>query len=211
MTDADFATFEKAFHRMAKVHLSRVKDADRAELCQTYFKTLGAAPLDDVLATGKILLQRSKHFPKPAEWYALVTHAPDAALIPAGVRIMSVAEVVEWNAAMKRCCEGDLCVCAACVDAHVTDKPIRFVPEEDADGTIVRAWHPGRKQLVGVGHWIHGYDLLRWYLAREACFATATAVGPRMVRLLRRLTPVTERVDAIFHPPDHVREMGEEG
>jgi hypothetical protein len=46
-----------------------------------------------------------------------------------------------------------------------------------------RAVDTERNRVVVTGHWAHGQELARWYVAREAFFASAPRRGP-MARVL---------------------------
>jgi hypothetical protein len=63
--------------------------------------------------------------------------------------------------------------------AGVTDRELRFVPTLVEDHSREeRAFHPRRRRLEVTGHWAHGDELARWYVAREAFFARAPRRGP---------------------------------
>ena len=53
----------------------------------------------------------------------------------------------------------------------MSDRPTRFVPEFTAEDIEDRAFCPALNRLVVTGHWAHGYELKRWYEAKET-FAT---------------------------------------
>jgi len=191
MTDADFGTFDRAFRRVAVAFRLRIRTAELDELSRTYFKVLDAAPLDDVLAAGKSCLASCRTFPKVAEWLQWL---PDRVPIAADLRVMATPERLEYARAESLRYEDLPCACVLCVEAGVADRPLRFVPD-DVGGALDRAIDTERNRIVVTGHWAHGDELARWYLARAAFFACA----PRRSPLARALLALV------------AREPGEEG
>jgi hypothetical protein len=175
MTEADFGTFDRAFRRVVGAFRLKVKPPEIEELTRTYFRLLDTAPLDDVLAAGKTCLATCRKFPKPAEWLAALPAAPIAAA--ADRRVMATTERLEYARAESLRYEDDPCGCLLCQSAGVTDRPIRFVPDE-VDGVLDTAIDTERNRIVVTGHWAHGDELARWYVARAAFFASAPRRGP---------------------------------
>jgi hypothetical protein len=179
MTEADFGTFDRAFRRVVGAFRLKVKPGEVEELTRTYFRILDA-PLDDVLAAGKTCLATSRKFPKPAEWLAALPAAPVAAR--ADLRVMGTPERLEYARAEGLRYEDVPCGCLLCQEADVTDRPLRFVPDEVL-GVFDKAIDTARNRTVVTGHWAHGAELVRWYAARDLFFASAPRRGP-MARVL---------------------------
>ena len=202
MTDLDRPQFELAFRRMATVFRLRLKPAELDDLTGAYFKLLDRAPLTDVLAAGKACLSASKTFPKPAEWLHALPHVVYD--LPADARWMTAFELDEQARAERLRYDDDPCPCVDCVQAGVSDRPLRYVPTVFAD-TEAKAFNSRRNKLEVVGHWAHGEELRSWYAAREAFFGLA-AKFPGLLKLLRR----RER-KATLALVAATREPGEEG
>lgn len=195
MDAADRRTFDQAFTNMTRAFRLRLKPTELEELTTTYFKILAAAPLEAVLAAGKTVLEQSRTFPKAADWFqALPAGARE---MTTDCRVMSADELAEYHRAEQRRYEDEPCGCLACQLASVTARPLRFVPDFDADDQPERAFDSSRNRIVVTGHWAHGDELARWYTARAAFFASVPRNSP-MARALLVLVP-------------HEREPGEEG
>jgi hypothetical protein len=175
MIEADRGTFDRAFRRVCGVFRLRVKEAELAELSRTYFRILDTALLDDVLAAGKTCLATCRKFPKPAEWLAALPTAPVS--VAADLRVMATPEREAYARAEALRYEDAPCGCVHCQEADVTDRPLRFVPDEVL-GVFDRAIDTERNRVVVTGHWAHGDELARWYEARDAFFARAPRRGP---------------------------------
>ena len=181
MTEPDRGTFDRAFRRVCGAFRLKVKDGELEELSRTYFRILETAPLEDVLTAGKACLATCRKFPKPAEWLAALPAAPVAA-VHGELRVMATTEREDyWRAEALRY-EDAPCGCLLCQEADVTDRPLRFVPDEIL-GVFDRAIDTARNRIVVTGHWAHGAELARWYVARDAFFASAPRRGP-MARAL---------------------------
>jgi hypothetical protein len=180
MTEPDRGTFDRAFRRVCGAFRLKVKDGEIEELSRTYFRILETAPLDDVLAAGKTCLATSRKFPKPAEWLAALPAAPIAAA--ADTRVMGTTERLEYARAEALRYEDAPCGCLLCQEADVTQRPLRFVPDEIL-GVLDKAFDTERNRTVVTGHWAHGAELVAWYMARDAFFASAPRRGP-MARVL---------------------------
>jgi len=192
MTEPEFGTFDRAFRRVCGAFRLKVKPGDLEELSRTYFRVLDYAPLEEVLTAGKTCLTTCRRFPKVAEWVDALPVPPVA--VTADLRVLATAErEAYWRAEALR--YADLpCGCGACFRADVTDRPLRFVPD-DVNGVLDRAIDTVRNRIVITGHWAHGDELARWYVARDAFFARV----PRHTPIARALLVLV------------AREPGEEG
>ena len=205
MMDAtDRRMFDQAFTNMARAFRLKLKPAELEELTTTYFKILGTAPLEAVLAAGKTVLEQSRTFPKAADWFqALPAGARE---MTTDCRVMHADELAEYHRAERQRYEDEPCGCLACQLASVTERPLRFVPDFDADDRPERAFDNTRNRIVVSGHWAHGDELARWYVARDHFFALAPA---SIVCALARRQSFHDRIDEIFRKRE--REPGEEG
>jgi hypothetical protein len=212
VTDVDMVKFEALFKRAYLASQVRWKAEDYTARVGLYFRRLRFAPFEDVaLAMGNWFDVENK-FPSIAEWRRMLPanaeHAVDA---PPDTRIMGTSEIAEWNQAHEWKYQAAPCSCFACVEASVNHLELRYVPMEDADGRLERAWHGGRKELVYVGEWIHGEALKRWYEARARFYASVERMSPGLRRALRNIVPIKERLTAIFEKRTKERDPGEEG
>jgi len=193
MTEMDYEKFSAAFGRVCNAFRVKLKPTEAEDLTRTYFRVLEAHLLDDVLLAGKACLGKLRTFPRAADWLAELstTAAPTC---PVDRRHMTVAEIdAHARAALMRY-EDEPCGCVDCEDAGVMHRPLRFVPtlvdlygdEEE------RAFNPRRGQTEVVGHWAHGEELRRWYVAREAFYALAKK-NPYMPRAPLQLVAAGER------------------
>jgi hypothetical protein len=185
----DRPQFDTAFARLAQTFRLRLKPVEREELATIYFKLLQGWSLEEVLAAAKACLTSSRTFPKPADWLAAL---PPKATLTADLRWMGAEEAAEYLRAEALHYEDAACECLLCRAANVTDKPLRFVPDFNSDlDREERAFHPGKNQVVTVGHWAHGESLARWYAAREAFFARS-----RRLPMLRAMPRVLALIGA---------------
>ena len=189
MDDADIDTFDRGFRRMASVFRLRLKEPEMKELIGTYFRVLKSARLDAVLAAAKVCLATCKAFPKPVEWLDAIPKTPRMNPASSALREMSTEEAAEWSRADRLRYQDAACSCGLCDAAAVTDRPLRFVPNFSADDRADYVRHPDRQQPVVSGHWAHGDELARWYVARNAFFA----LGPTLKPHVRALLPVILR------------------
>ena len=135
-----------------------------------------------MLEAGKVLATTSRSFPKPADWIETIEtrrrQRDSRALLPApDRRQMSQAEAAELARAKLMHFSDLPCGCAACFNAQVDDRPLRFVPTVDDRGHNERALNPQTNAVEMAGHWAHGDELARWYTARDECYAQWRAVG----------------------------------
>jgi hypothetical protein len=185
--DSDFGPFETAFKRLSGALNRKWSMVEFQTAVHVYFDTLKHIELEDVLAAEVILRSRPR-WPKVGDWLAAVP----ARTVVTGERVMRGPEAAEYLRAHRLHWHDAPCGCPACFQAGVTDRSLRFVPEFLADDTEARAYHPTLCRVVTTGHWAHGDELRRWYVAKAACFA---AVPPRFHRVLQLVA----------------REVGEEG
>jgi hypothetical protein len=186
MEATDRRTFDQAFTNMTRAFRLRLKPTELEELTTTYFKILGAAPLEDVLAAGKTVLEQSRTFPKAAEWFqALPAGARE---LTTDCRVMPADELADYHRAERQHYEDEPCSCLGCQLAGVTARPLRFVPDFTDQDRAELAYDNVRRRIVHTGHWAHGDELARWYTARAAFFASVPRHSP-MARALLVLVP----------------------
>lgn len=163
MNASDFDTFAVEFRRLSSA-LERYKQspAEQSQKADAYFHVLKKFSIYDVIAKADQWLATEKNFPKPSEWAAVIVRKV------VEWPVLTQAEADEYRAAELSAWEAPPCHCAECVRAEVSDKPIRYVPEFDRNDVILRAKEPNGDKLLYRGHWIHGFDLKRWYDARAA-------------------------------------------
>jgi hypothetical protein len=186
MEDADLSTFEGAFRRLSGALNRKWTTADYRTAVQVHFDALKHCRLDDVLGAAATLQGKHK-WPRLADWFEAL---PKAA--PVGERIMRSTEVDTYLQALRQHYHGSCCDCLLCQEADVTNLPLRFVPDFMPDDVEERAFCPPLNRVVVVGHWAHGYELRRWYAAKDA---------------FKRAAPARYRELVLVH----VREPGEEG
>lgn len=204
MTELDYVTFAEAFKRVISAHRLKLKPAEADELTRTYFRLLAEFEIDAVLAAGKVCLGKYRSFPKAADW--LLELGPTTRrTCPEDLRHMSTAELDEFEAAARLRYQDHPCLCSNCCRAGVDDKPVRFVPSIVGDD-YERAFNPRHGRVELAGHWAHGAELARWYLARDAFFGLA-GQAPHYARFVGR----SALVDAIDGELVGAREPGQEG
>jgi hypothetical protein len=174
MTDLDMGTFDRAFGRVCGAFRLKLKAGEQEELTRTYFRVLEPYPLDAVLGAAKVCLTKCRRFPTAADWIAELPPNPGPYLGGGAGdhRWLSADEMDDADRAAARAYVDDPCDCVACEGAGVTDLPLRFVPTPFGESYEV-AYHSRRQALEVVGHWAHGEELARWYLARETFFGLA--------------------------------------
>lgn len=182
MTELDYGTFERAFGRVCGAFRIKLKPVEQTELSRTYFRVLEAFPVDDVLDAGKACLTRHRTFPRPADWFALLTqNGTTAALCPVDRRVMTQGEVDALARATALRYTDSPCTCLECQMAGVSDQPLRFVPTRVGDEDAL-AFHQGRNRVEVVGHWAHGDELAGWYQAQARWQQRAAVTGKRPLR-----------------------------
>ena len=197
----DLPAFMDTFRTVAATFNVR---RDEDTLGEVYFKALQSFPLRQVQAGGERCTACLKRFPKPVEWKELIPRPG-----PVGIPELSSLEAREFLEAEACFYECPPCRCEACQRAGVTDQPLRYVPDDDE-----RKARIGEK-VIRRGHWAHGDELRRWYVAKETFWTQARAggLGPRVFDPpsggrrrragFKRLVPVPVPVPA--------REPGEDG
>jgi hypothetical protein len=176
--ESDSAAFETALKRLSGGLQRKWKPDEWRGTVEIYFDALKHADLADVLSAIPTLQARSR-WPKVGDWIALL---PVRAVVT-GERIMRPPEAAEYLRAHRLHWFDEPCGCPLCFAAGVSDKPLRFVPDADGDA---RAYHPTFGRVVTTGHWAHGDELRRWYVAKAACFASAPAPYRRALALVLR-------------------------
>lgn len=161
--DSEMFSFVGLCNALMRVFPKRIEEYEKAQLHRDYFKALRHVPYTQIEAGAEAWIQRGKYFPKPAEWLHAI---PTPAKTCTEAMPLSDVEARDYRHAVDVKYEDVPCHCPECASAHVTDKPIRFVPEFSADGTDRRVVLDGR--IVTAGHWAHGAELARWWQARAA-------------------------------------------
>ena len=168
MTEADFQTFATAFGRMCSMFRVRLKANEAIDLTRTYFKLLEPHGLDDVLRTGRTLMETEHKLPLAVDWLdRLNRRSVQVTTTDDDLRQMTVSELEEWWQAEQHGFLGQPCLCPECVRAGVDDRPLRFVPTTFGDGVEDIAYNPRAKRRQLTGHWAHGEELRAWYQACE--------------------------------------------
>ena len=179
MTQSDYDAFSAEYRRLSAA-LERYKQSPQELATKTdaYFHVLKAFPLHEVIAKADQWLKRETTFPKPAQWAGvMVFRAADVPVMSDDeARIYRRAESLKW--------EDEPCACRVCVDAGVDWKPIRFVPETDADDRDRQVRDPLRERIVTAGHWAHGHELQRYYVAKGQFYQRAGELGHKNVAAL---------------------------
>lgn len=205
MTDADLFPFLAIFTTLTKVFPFRGDESETSDIGRAYFKTLRKFPFDLVKVGADNCMASMEKFPKPAEWAKHIPRRmPGPELAP-----LSRDDEREWRDAEKRGYEGDPCRCTECINVGVQHKPTRFVPDESEERAMMG------DRVVLRGHWIHGDDLRRWYIARDTFWTSfhttfshkSIIPGP----LIRKSTQ--QAIEEIFSKKNRadVRDPGEEG
>lgn len=162
--DSDLIGFQRVFSQLASVTGKSPGDA----AIPAYFRLLQRSEFVDVARAADAWAQGHKFFPQAAEWLEAVRSTPKGEPILE----LGMAEASEWLDAERRRFEADACSCRECCEARIAgamdEKPLRFVPTEDRYGNY-------EKRLIGTrevlrGHWAHGFELARWYVARAECY-----------------------------------------
>ena len=196
MTDSDVFRFQSVLKRLCVTFRVRTDTDDFKVLAESYFDALRGWPFDDLERGAEAWISGQTRFPKPIEWKQAIPRK-QVELIA-----MGMSEAREYTRAELKGWEDDPCGCQHCVAAHVSDKPLRFVPDFDDNDTELRATHPNRAMAVTRGHWAHGDELARWYEARanfyNAYFAITNAFTAEKRKKKR---PFLERLEEIYAKP----------
>ncbi len=158
MTDAELFAFVDVVKGLDTLFPKRLEEHERHQRNKAYFKALKRFPLAQVQAGADAWSIKGKFFPKPAEW---IDSVPKARVIAAEIMAMTEAESHEYRRAEALMYEDRPCRCLECRDI---DKPLRFVPTLDSDGSEQKRLEGDR--VVTAGHWAHGQELAGWYQAR---------------------------------------------
>lgn len=181
MNESEAFAFADIFKALQRVFPLRGDDQDIKAISSTYFKALRRYPIEAVRAGADQCVQRHKHFPKPAEWADAI---PQRITSDADVRQMKVLEAREHLRAAKLGYEDEPCQCQDCRAAGVDHRFLRFVPDFTSDDCDDRVHCPIRGKIVTAGHWAHGDELRRWYIAKETFYVAARAAGLEPERIL---------------------------
>jgi hypothetical protein len=195
MTQADFDSFGLEFRRLsAALEKYKQSPAEITQKIDAYFHVLKGLPLSDVIAKADTWLSTQVKMPKPAEWAAVVVRKV------VDLPVLLEREAREWRKAEQQRWEDAPCGCQSCVEAGVSEKPLRFVPEER------QAIEPLSKRVVTAGKWAHGWDLFRWYQARADFYNRCLELGLRGERVLqpRAKRSFEDRLAAIFPSREQV-------
>ncbi len=199
MDRADYDVFERAFQRLVATYRLKLNPDAIAQLARTYFAVLEEGTIDEVLQAAKQCLGTCRRFPKPATWWQTLMQArpaPDPPRATPVGRTLSAEEARDYLWASAPGFETDPCLCAACQDAGVSFRPLRYVPTETASGELETAWCVALGKLVTVGHYAHGAELARWYAARDAFFAQSKQHGLARIRTRMETMARAEALEA---------------
>ena len=185
MQDADLFAFMAIFRELLSVFPKRIDEAEIGTLSKAYFATLRRFTVQQIQAGADAWMQRGKFFPKPAEWRESIPR--DAGRSAALVELSGV-EAAEYLDAERKGYEGEPCACRQCRAAGVEHRYLRYVPESE-DGIDAKGLIGTR--TVTRGHWAHGEELARWYVAKEAFWTEYAALLKRMT-----MPKATARIEA---------------
>lgn len=173
MTEHDLGGFTTVMKQLAAVFRRRPDTEEFRALTGSYFRALSRHELPELQRAADGWIATEAKFPTPYELRrAIPRRVRD-------LRTMSITEGRDYAAAEHAGYEGDCCTCPSCVEADVTDKPLRFVPEADEHDMDFLVNDPIRKRSVVSGHWAHGWELARWYVAKDAFWARCEELGLR--------------------------------
>jgi len=197
MTESDLPQFMDALRKVMAVFNIR-QDPDL--IAEAYFKALRPFPIRMVEEGGDRCTQKLKRFPKPVEWAEMVPR-PTAP----GVPEMTTFEASDYLEAESCFYEMPPCGCVQCRVANVTDKPLRYVPDDDEPRARIG------DRVVTRGHWAHSHELKRWYAAKNAFWAKARSLGYKSSLLNPQERPPALRARAELALVGATREPGEDG
>lgn len=170
MTDHDLTAFAETFGTLRGVFALRGDADELRRVMGLYFKALRRFPLGAVIAGSSIWMERGQRFPKPADWIGAIPRREKITLPE-----MSHDEAEEYLRAEGLHYEDEPCRCLLCKAAGVDHRFLRYVPDVDDTDRDVRMKIGDR--VVVRGHWAHGDQLQRWYIAREKFRAQWQAYG----------------------------------
>lgn len=162
MTHADYTAFVAELTRLSHA-LERYKQSPEqlTAKADAYFHVLKSLPLREVTAKADAWLEKESKFPTPAQWKAQVIPQP-----PREIRTLTDAEAREYRRAESLGYEDAPCTCPQCLQAGVSEKHLRFVPDVDRDERDELVRDPIGNRIVVNGHWAHGRELAGYYRAR---------------------------------------------
>ena len=194
MTPQDSDGFMDEMRRLTAVFNVRRTPAELGAMAKGYFQVLRKFPLAEVTAKAEQWIATETKFPKPAEWAGVVVRR--ALELP----VLSDAEARVYRRAEALRYEDEPCGCALCVEAGVSEKPLRFVPEFTEADTDRKVLDPIGNRVVTAGHWAHGWELQRLYVARanfwNRCYELGLMTKAQVKTADRR--PLEERLQEIF-------------
>src|SRR5262245_37942805 len=162
MTESDYELFMSEFRRMAAAFERYPQSADAMRSRgDVYFNVLKRWPLSAVISKTDAWIEQQTKMPKPAEWSNQIIQHRQTEIYAD----MNQDEAKEWLRAEKQKWEDEPCHCRECIEARVTEMPRRFAPVFDSNDSEVHGLCFGR--IVARGEWLHGFALMRWYLAKE--------------------------------------------
>lgn len=183
MTEVDYGQFIVEFKRLAAALEPYKRTPEEVQQkADAYFHALKRFSFEDVRRKADRWLERESKMPKPAEWAGVIVAGAGSDL-----RQMTQAEATEHRRAERQGYEDAPCECASCIHAGVTHRPLRFVPEFDRLGNDVKVLDPIGNRVVVAGHWAHGAELARWYVARDAFWTKARSIGGAVGRAALQL------------------------
>ena len=194
MTTSDYQPFVGEFRRLvAALEPYKSSPEQMASRADAYFSVLKPFPLEDVIRKADTWLAKETKFPKPAEWAGVIVRK--AADLPT----MLDRDARDYREAERIGFEKDPCGCQSCLEAGVSEKPLRYVPEvEDGADRVMK--DPLGNRTITAGHWAHGWELHRWYEARGAFWNRVYELGlmtPQQGKKAEKL-PFGERLERIF-------------
>lgn len=175
-------TFLAAFTALAKMYGRRYDPVEMREQAEAFWTVLRAYDMDDVLHGLERWTQSQSKMPTPVEWAGLIPKQPGCA------RMLTPSEARDAGYAARRGGQDDPCDCPLCVDAGVSDKPLRWEPELDGRMIEVKGTDPATGKALTIGKWLHGVELARWYRSADH-FASVRA------QLARKATATKARTD----------------
>lgn len=196
MMNADYDAFVGEFRRLAAA-LERYKlsPAETSAKADVYFQVLKKFTLIEVTAKADHWLASETRMPKPVEWASVIVRRTIV------LNAMTLMEAQAYAAAEAAGWEGEACGCQSCVEAGVTDKPLRFVPDFDANDTTITKTNPLKNdRAVATGHWAHGDELRRWYVAKDAFWqkvAELKLMSKAAIAKAEKM-PLEKRIEQIF-------------
>jgi len=164
MTAADEVVFAEKFIELRRAFQLRGDRGEVQQVMQVYFKALMRFPLRIVVAAADICIEKNDRFPKAAEWIRAMPRRESSVFLP-----MQEPDASEHRRAVSLHYQDEPCSCHECKRANVTHRMLRFVPEENSEGQDLRMLLD--EKVVVKGHWAHGEELARWYVARDAYYA----------------------------------------